>query len=89
VGVGVGAECTHRGAQTATACTLTSPLITNDQLNCWFDFFNSIPLITQWVKLVEPDKVTKLGEPDKVRLDINLGVPDKVMFMQPLLGPGC
>jgi len=37
----------------------------------WFDFFNSILLIPQWVKLVEPYKV---------RLDINLGVPDKMMF---------
>jgi len=80
VGVGVGAECSHRDPQTVTARTMTSPLITNDQLNCWFDFFNSILLIPGWVKLAEPDKV---------RLDITLGVPDKVMLMQPLLGPGC
>jgi len=65
---------------TATACRKTSPLITNDKLNCWFDFFNSILLIPGWVKLAEPDKV---------RLDIDLGVPDKVMFTQPLSGPGC
>jgi len=37
-------------------------------------------LIPQWVKLVEPYKV---------RLDINLVVPDKMMFTLPLLGPGC
>jgi len=43
-------------------------------------FFNSILLIPRWVKLVEPYKV---------RLDIDLGVPDKTMFTQPLLGPGC
>jgi len=67
-------------ALTATARTMTLPLITNDQLNCQFDFFYSILLITQWVKLAEPYKV---------QLDINLGVPDKVMFMQPLSGPGC
>jgi len=30
----------------------------------------------------------KLAEPNKVRLDIDFGVPDKPMFMQPLLGPG-
>jgi len=29
------------------------------------------------------------GSNYKVRLDIDLGVPDKLMFMQPLLGPGC
>jgi len=46
VGVALGADCTHRVAMTATARTLTSPLITNDQLNCQFDFFNSIRLIT-------------------------------------------
>jgi len=78
--VGLGAECTCRVALTATAHTLTLPLINNDQLNCWFDFFNSILLIMQWVKLVEPYKV---------RLDIDLGVPDKAMFTQPLSGPGC
>jgi len=59
---------------------MTSPLITNDQLNCQFNFFNSILLITQWVKLVETYKV---------RLDINIGVPDKAMFLQPLSGPVC
>jgi len=30
-----------------------------------------------------------MGQIGKVRLDINLGVPEKAMFMQPLLGPGC
>jgi len=45
-----------------------------------FIFFNSILLIPGWVKLVEPNEV---------RLDINFGVPDKPMFTQPLLGPGC
>jgi len=78
--VALGAECTHRGAMPTTARTLTSPLITYDKLNCWFDFFNSILLIPQWVKLAEPDKVW---------LDINFGVPNKVMFTQPLSGPGC
>jgi len=63
-----------------TARRMTSPLITNNQLNSWFYFFNSILLIPGWVKLVEPNKV---------RLDIEFGVPDKPMFMQPLLGPGC
>jgi len=58
---------------------LTSPLITYDQLHSWFYFFNSILLIPGWVKLAEPNKV---------RLNINLGVPDKPMFTQPLLGPG-
>jgi len=80
VGVALGAECTHRVALTATARTMTSPLIANDKLNCRFDFFNSILLIPGWVKLVEPYKV---------RLDIDLGVPDKAMFTHPLLGPGC
>jgi len=78
--LGVGAECSHRDPLAVTAHTLTSPLITNDKLNCWSDFFNSILLIMQWVKLAEPYKV---------RLDINLGVPGKVMLMKPLLGPGC
>jgi len=59
---------------------MTSPLITYDKLNSWFDFFNSILLIPGWVKLAEPNKV---------RLDINFGVPDKLMFTQPLLGRGC
>jgi len=36
-------------------------------------FFGSVLLILRWVKLVELYKV-------KVRLDINLGVPDKAMF---------
>jgi len=76
--VGLGAKCTCRVALTATACTLTSPLITNDKLNCWFDFF----LILYFLYLDG-------SEPYKVRLDIYLGVPDKTMFMQPLLGPGC
>jgi len=30
-----------------------------------------------------------LTEPYKVRLDINLGVPDETMFTKPLSGPGC
>jgi len=47
-------ECTHRGAMSATAHIMTSLLITNDKLNCWFDFFIIIP---RWVKLVEPYKV--------------------------------
>jgi len=55
-------------------------LITNDQLNCWFDFFDSIHLIPRWVELAEPYKV---------RFYINLGVPNEAMFMQPLSGPGC
>jgi len=76
----LGAECTCRVAMTGTACTLTSPLMTNDQLNCWFDFLDSILLVPTWVKLAEPYKV---------RLDIDLGVPDKAMLMKPLLGPGC
>jgi len=80
VNFALGAECTPRVAMTATSCTLTSPLITNDQLYCQFDFFNSIPIIPRWVKLVEPYKV---------RLNIDLAVPDKAMFMQPLLGPDC
>jgi len=58
---------------------MTLALITNDKLNFWFDFFNSILLVPRWVKLAEPYKV---------RLDINLGVPNKMMFMKPLLGPG-
>jgi len=58
---------------------MTSLLITNDQLNSWFDFFDSILLIPQWFELAEPYEV---------RLYINLGVPDKAMFRQPLLGPG-
>jgi len=49
---------------------MTSLHEANDQLNCWFDFFDSIHL-PQWVKLAEPYKV---------RFDINLGVPDKAMF---------
>jgi len=80
VSVALGAECSHKGAMTATARTKTSPLITNDKLNCWFDFFNSILLIPGWVKLAEPDKF---------RLNIDLGVPEKPMFTQTLLGPGC
>jgi len=63
-----------------TAGRKTLPLITYDQLNSLFDFFNSILLIPGWVKLAEPNKV---------RLDINFGVPDKAVFTQPLLGPGC
>jgi len=78
--VALGTECTHRDPQTATMRQLTSPLITYDQLNCWFDFFNSILLIPGWVKLVEPYEV---------RLDIDFGVPDEPMFTQPLSGPGC
>jgi len=74
------AEWGHKGAMPTTACRMTLPLMTNNQLNCWFDFFDSILLIPGWVKLVEPYKV---------RLDINLGVPDKVVFTQPLPGPGC
>jgi hypothetical protein len=44
------------------------------ETNCfgWFDFFDSVLLIPQWVKLAEPYKVW---------LDINLGVPDKAMFL--------
>jgi len=75
--VALGSKCMHRDPQTGTA---PSPLITYDQLNCWFDFFNSILLIPGWVKLVEPYKV---------RFDIDFGVPDKAMLRQPLLGPGC
>jgi len=67
--------CTHRGWLIATV-HMTSLLI---KLYCWFDFFDSIILIFRWIKLVEPYKV---------RLDINLGVPDKMMFTQPLSGPG-
>jgi len=75
------AEWGHRGAMPTTVRRKTLPLITNNQLNSWFDFFfNSILLIPGWVKLVEPYKV---------RLDINFGAPDKPMFTQPLLGPGC
>jgi len=59
---------------------MTLPLITNNQLNGWFYFFNSILLIPGWVKLAEPYKV---------QLDIDFGVPDKLMFMQPLPGLGC
>ena len=62
-----------------TVRRMTSSLITNNQLNCWFDFFDSILLIPGWVKLAEPYKV---------RLDINFGVPDKLVFTQPLSGPG-
>jgi len=51
---------------------MTSLLETNYQLHCWFDFFDSVFLLPQWVKLVEPYKV---------RLDINLGVPDKAIFL--------
>jgi len=29
---------------------MTSLLITKDQLNCWFDFFDSILLVPRWVK---------------------------------------
>jgi len=65
---------------TGTAGRKSLPLITNNQLHSRFYFFNSIVLIPQWVKLVEPNKVW---------LDINFGVPDKVVFMQPLSGPGC
>jgi len=67
------------GGMPTTARRMTSPLIANNQLNSWFDFFNSILLIPGWVKLAEPNKVW---------LDINFGVPDKPMFMQPLLGLG-
>jgi len=73
VSVGVSAECTHRDPQTGTA-RINSLLCRGkpeDQLNCLFDFFDSILLIPQWVKLVEPYEV---------RLYINLGVPDKAMF---------
>jgi len=35
------AEGSHREALPTTACRMISPLITNNQLNCWFDFFNS------------------------------------------------
>jgi len=58
---------------------LISPLITNNKLNSWFYFFSSILLIPGWVKLAEPNEV---------RLDIDFGVPDEPMFMQPLLGFG-
>jgi len=78
--VALGTECTHRDPMPTTEHTLTSPLITYDKLNRWFDFFNSILLIPGWVKLAEPYKV---------RLEINLEVPDEAVFMQPLLGPGC
>jgi len=74
------AEGSHKGAMPTTVHKMISPLITNNQLNSWFDFFNSILLIPGWIKLAEPNKV---------RLDIDLGVPDKPMFTQPLLGPGC
>jgi len=57
---------------------MISPLITNNQLDCWFYFFDSILLIPGWVKLAEPNKVW---------FYIDFGVPDKPMFMQPLLGP--
>jgi len=43
-------------------------------------FFDSILLIFRRIELAEPYKV---------RLDINLGVPDETMFTQPLSGPGC
>jgi len=33
------------GGLPTTGGRMTSPLITNNQLNCWFDFFNSILLI--------------------------------------------
>jgi len=47
-------------------------------------------LIPYWTYFYYPGAtLVKLAEPDKGRLDINFGVPDKVMFMQPLLGPGC
>jgi len=71
----LGTEGSYRGTMPATARRMTSPLITYDKLNSWFDFFNSIILIPGWVKLVEPYKVW---------FYINLGVPDKLMFMQPL-----
>jgi len=77
--IALGAEGSHRGGMPTTVRRMTLPLITNNQLHCWFDFFNSILLIPGWVKLVEPNKV---------RLDIDFGVPDKPMFTQPLLGPG-
>jgi TRAP-type mannitol/chloroaromatic compound transport system permease small subunit len=66
------------GGQTGTVRRMTLPLITNNQLNSWFYFFDSILLIPGWVKLAEPNKV---------RLDIDFRVPDKLMFTQPLLGP--
>jgi len=74
------AEWGHKGAMPGTARRMTLPLITNNQLNSWFNFFNSILLIPGWVKFVEPNKVL---------LDIDFGVPDKPMFTQPLPGPGC
>jgi len=43
-------------------------------------FFDSTLLIPQWVELAEPYKVW---------FYIDLGVPNKAMFMQPLSGPGC
>jgi len=73
------AEWGHRGAMPTTVRRMILPLITNNQLNSWFYFFDSILLIPGWVKLVEPNKV---------RLDIDFRVPDKLMFMQPLPGPG-
>jgi len=39
------AEWGHRGGMPTTARRMTLPLITNNQLNCWFDFFDSILLI--------------------------------------------
>jgi len=85
--IALSAEGSHRGAMPVTARRMTSPLITSDKLNSWFDFFNSILLIPGWVKLAEPFKVWL--DIIKVWFYINLGVPDEPMFRQPLLGPGC
>jgi len=76
--VALGAECTHRGAMPTTAHRKTSPFITYDKLICLI--FLILYFIPGWVKFAEPNKV---------RLDINFGVLEELMFMQPLLGPGC
>jgi len=75
VSEGLGTECTHRDPQTGTgrqkylmSLCMTSLLETNDQLYCWFDFFDSILLYlngSNWWNLIKLGLISTLESQTK------------------------